>query len=154
MHGYLFIQISYFAMHNEFAIAAYFVAGTDIGRLTIKTIDDIRALNKNVHFRPACNLYNINELASLWEKKIGRTLPRVTISENDLLVAAAENCIPQSIVASFTHDIFIKGCQVNFAIDGPQMLKWEISTLMKLFEAWMSASMTFLSRLTAIYEHQ
>lgn len=76
-------------MHNEFAIAAYFVAGTDIGRLTIKTIGDIRALNKNVHFRPACNLYNINELASLWEKKIGRTLPRVTISENDLLVAAA-----------------------------------------------------------------
>jgi leucoanthocyanidin reductase len=32
----------------------------------------------------------------------------------------AENRIPQSIVASFTHDIFIKGCQVNFTIDGPQ----------------------------------
>lgn len=76
-------------LHNEFAIAAYFVAGTDIGKFTIKTIDDIRALNKNVHFRPACNLYNINELALLWERKIGRTLPRVTVSENDLLVAAA-----------------------------------------------------------------
>jgi leucoanthocyanidin reductase len=33
---------------------------------------------------------------------------------------SAENRIPQSIVASFTHDIFIKGCQVNFTIDGPQ----------------------------------
>lgn len=31
----------------------------------------------------------------------------------------AENCIPQSIVASFTHDIFIKGCQADFAIEGP-----------------------------------
>ncbi|KAH7516589.1 hypothetical protein FEM48_Zijuj10G0151200 [Ziziphus jujuba var. spinosa] len=30
-----------------------------------------------------------------------------------------ENIIPQSVVASFTHDIFIKGCQVNFSIDGP-----------------------------------
>lgn len=27
--------------------------------------------------------------------------------------------IPKSVVASFTHDIFIKGCQVNFSIDGP-----------------------------------
>lgn len=31
----------------------------------------------------------------------------------------AENNIPRSVVASFTHDIFIKGCQTNFLIDGP-----------------------------------
>jgi hypothetical protein len=55
----------------------------------MKTIDDIRTVNKSVHFRPTCNLYNINELATLWEKKIGRTLPRVTVTENDLLAAAA-----------------------------------------------------------------
>lgn len=34
-----------------------------------------------------------------------------------LLFLCAENCIPESIVASFTHDIFIKGCQINFSID-------------------------------------
>ncbi|KAK3041286.1 hypothetical protein RJ639_001388 [Escallonia herrerae] len=104
---------------DQFQIYAYFVAGTDIGKLTMKTVDDIRAVNKNVHFRPSCNYLNINELASLWEKKIGRTLPKVTVSEDDLLAAAAENIIPQSIVAAFTHDIFIKGCQINFSIDGP-----------------------------------
>ncbi|KAG5521479.1 hypothetical protein RHGRI_033892 [Rhododendron griersonianum] len=54
------------------------------------------------------------------KKKIGRSLPRVTVSEDDLLAAAAVNIIPQSIVASFTHDIFIRGCQVNFSIDGPK----------------------------------
>lgn len=108
-----------FKIYGDGSVKAYFVAGTDIGRLTIKCVDDVRAINKNVHFRPSCNLYNMNELASLWEKKIGRTLPRVTITENDLLAAAAENIIPQSVVASFTHDIFIKGCQVNFSIDGP-----------------------------------
>lgn len=71
--------------------AAYFVAGSDIGKFTMKVADDERALNKSVHFRPACNSYNMKELASLWETKIGRTLPRVTVSEDDLLAAAAGN---------------------------------------------------------------
>lgn len=71
------------------SLVAYFVAGTDIGKFTMRAADDIRTLNKSVHFRPLCNYYNINELASLWEKKIGRTLPRVTVTENDLLAAAA-----------------------------------------------------------------
>lgn len=31
--------------------------------------------------------------------------------------------IPESIVASFTHDIFIKGCQVNFSLDKPTDLE-------------------------------
>lgn len=35
--------------------------------------------------------------------------------------------IPESIVASFTHDIFIKGCQVNFSLDKPTDL--EITSL-------------------------
>ncbi|KAG8652267.1 hypothetical protein MANES_06G072400v8 [Manihot esculenta] len=91
----------------------------DIGKFTMKTVDDVRTLNKSVHFRPSCNFYNMNELAALWENKIGRTLPRATVTEDDLLAAAAENRIPESVVASFTHDIFIKGCQINFSVDGP-----------------------------------
>ncbi|KAI8527612.1 hypothetical protein RHMOL_Rhmol12G0089000 [Rhododendron molle] len=108
-----------FQIYGDGTVKAYFVAGSDIGKFTIKAVDDIRTLNKQLHFRPTCNYLNINELASLWEKKIGRSLPRVTVSEDDLLAAAAANIIPQSIVASFTHDIFIRGCQVNFSIDGP-----------------------------------
>ncbi|KAL8138107.1 hypothetical protein V2J09_004108 [Rumex salicifolius] len=108
-----------FQIYGDGSVKAYFVAGTDIGKFTMKAVDDPRTLNKMVHFRPPCNYLNINELASLWENKIGKTLPRITISEADLLAAAAENCIPQSIVASFTHDIFIKGCQVDFSIEGP-----------------------------------
>ncbi|TKY51663.1 Leucoanthocyanidin reductase [Spatholobus suberectus] len=108
-------------------VKAYFVDGIDIGKFTMKVVDDVRTVNKNVHFRPSNNCYSINDLASLWEKKIGRPMPRVTISEDDLLAVAAENCVPQSIVASFTYDIFIKGCQVNFNIDGLDDI--EISTL-------------------------
>ncbi|OIW04651.1 hypothetical protein TanjilG_07786 [Lupinus angustifolius] len=119
--------LDHFQIYGDGNIKAYFVDGNDIGKFTMKAIDDIRTLNKIVHFRPSSNCYSINELASLWEKKIGRTIPRITISEDDLLAAAAENRIPESVVASFTHDIFIKGCQVNFNTDGPKDV--EISTL-------------------------
>ncbi|EEF38015.1 Leucoanthocyanidin reductase, putative [Ricinus communis] len=108
-----------FQIYGDGTIKAYFVAGTDIGKFTMKVVDDVRTINKSVHFRPSCNFYDMNELAALWEKKIGRTLPRATVTEHDLLSAASENRIPESIVASLTHDIFIKGCQVNYSIDGP-----------------------------------
>ncbi|XP_058108094.1 leucoanthocyanidin reductase-like isoform X1 [Magnolia sinica] len=106
-----------FQIYGDGSVKAYFVAGTDIGKFTMKAIGDDRTLNKNIHFRPLSNLHNINELASIWEKKIGRTLPRVTVTEDDLLASAQENCIPRSIVAAFTHDIFIKGCQINYCLD-------------------------------------
>lgn len=119
--------VDQFQIYGDGTVKAYFVAGTDIGKFTVKSMDDVRTQNKTVHFRPLCNFLNMNELSSLWEKKIRRSLPRITITEEDLLAAAAENCIPASIVASFTHDIFIKGCQVNFSIDGPNEV--EVGTL-------------------------
>lgn len=119
--------LDHFKIYGDGTVKAYFVAGTDIGKFTMKIVDDVRAINKSVHFRPSSNFYNMNELASLWEKKIGRTLPRVTVTEEDLLAIAAENNIPESIVASFTHDIFIKGCQSNFSINGPDDV--EVGTL-------------------------
>ncbi|KAL3510861.1 hypothetical protein ACH5RR_030262 [Cinchona calisaya] len=119
--------LDHFQIYGDGNVKAYFVAGPDIGKFTIKAAEDIRTLNKIVHFRPTCNFLNMNELSCLWEKKIGRTLPRVMVSEDDLLAAAQENIIPQSIVASFTHDIFIKGCQINFSIDGPNEI--EVSSL-------------------------
>lgn len=108
-----------FDIYGDGNVKAYFVTGADIGKYTIKTVDDVRTLNKNVHFRPSNNFLTINELAGIWEKKIEKTLPRVCISEQDLLDLAEANKIPESIVASLTHDIFIKGCQFNFEIDGP-----------------------------------
>jgi NmrA-like family len=67
------------------------VAGSDIGKFTARAAYDPRALNKTVHFRPAHNLLSLNEMASLWESKIGRNLPRTTLTEADLLAMAAGN---------------------------------------------------------------
>ncbi|CAN1241731.1 Leucoanthocyanidin reductase [Linum perenne] len=97
----------------------YFVAGTDIGKFTMRAVEDARTLNKTLHFQPKSNLLNINQLAHIWESQLGRDLPRVTITEDDLLSAAKEMRIPQSIVAALTHDIFIKGCQVNYKLNKP-----------------------------------
>jgi leucoanthocyanidin reductase len=116
-----------FQIYGDGNVRAFFVAGCDIGKLTIRAAYDPRTLNKAVHFRPACNLLSLNEMASLWENKIGRNLPRTTLTEADLLSMAAENIIPASIVASLTHDIFINGCQTNFNIDGHDEI--EISDL-------------------------
>lgn len=80
---------SYF---NSFC-AAYFIDGYDIGKFTMKVVDDDRTINKNVHFRPSTNCYSMNDLASLWENKIARQIPRVTISEDDLLAIAAGSII-------------------------------------------------------------
>lgn len=106
---------------------AYFVAGPDIAKFTIKASFDPRTLNRTVHFRPACNKLSLNEMASLWESKIGRSLPRVTISEEDLLTMAKEYSFPASVVVSLTHDVFINGCQTNYFIDGHKDV--EISSL-------------------------
>ncbi|KAJ4821930.1 hypothetical protein Tsubulata_041965 [Turnera subulata] len=106
-------------IYGDGTVKAYFVAGSDIGKFTMKAMDDDRTLNKTVHFRPPKNLLNMNELASLWEDTIGSRLPRVTVTEDDLLDAAKEMRIPESIVAAFTHEIFIKRCQINFSMDKP-----------------------------------
>ncbi|KAL6648419.1 hypothetical protein ACP70R_012643 [Stipagrostis hirtigluma subsp. patula] len=116
-----------FQIYGDGNVRAFFVAGNDIRKFTVMAAYDPRSANKIVHFRPACNLLSTNEMASLWESKIGRTLPRVTLSEDDLLAMAAENIIPASIVASLTHDIFINGCQTSFPLDGCRDI--EISSL-------------------------
>lgn len=57
----------------------------DIGTYTIKAIDDVRTLNKILYIRPPANTYSMNELVSMWEKKIGRTLERIYVPEEELL---------------------------------------------------------------------
>ncbi|KAJ6847136.1 putative leucoanthocyanidin reductase [Iris pallida] len=107
-----------FLIYGDGSVKAYFVAGTDIGKFTMKAAFDSRTLNKIVHFRPPFNCVTMNEMAILWESKLGRSLPRVTLTEKELLSMAEENCFPKSVVAALTHDIFINGCQTNYSIDG------------------------------------
>ena len=57
----------------------------DIATYTIKAVDDPRTLNKSLKMRPPNNILTLNELVSLWERKIGNTLERVYTSEDQIL---------------------------------------------------------------------
>ena len=66
-------------------LTAIFVKEEDIATYTIKAVDDQRTLNKIVYLRPPENILSLNEIVSLWEKKIGKTLEKTYLLEDQLL---------------------------------------------------------------------
>ncbi|XP_021287223.1 isoflavone reductase homolog [Herrania umbratica] len=96
---------------------AVFNKEDDIGTFTIKAVDDPRTLNKILYIRPPLNTYSFNDLVSLWEKKIGRTLERSYVSEEQLLKNIQEAAFPLNVVLSIGHSVFVKGDHTNFEIE-------------------------------------
>ena len=70
---------------SVFSTIGIFAAEEDVGTYTIKAVDDPRTLNKILYLRPPSNTLSHNELVSLWEKKLGKTLERVYLPEDELL---------------------------------------------------------------------
>lgn len=64
---------------------AVFNKEEDIGTVTLRAVDDPRTLNKILYIKPPNNIYSFNDLVFLWEKKIGKTLERVYVPEEELL---------------------------------------------------------------------
>ncbi|XP_073126084.1 isoflavone reductase-like protein [Henckelia pumila] len=89
----------------------------DIGTYTIKAVDDPRTLNKVLYIKPPKNIYSFNDLVSLWENKIGKTLEKEYVPEEQVLKQIAEAPIPINIILSINHSIFVKGDQTYFVID-------------------------------------
>ncbi|KAL3737875.1 hypothetical protein ACJRO7_019407 [Eucalyptus globulus] len=88
----------------------------DIGTYTIKAIDDPRTLNKILYIRPPANTISMNELVSLWERKIGKTLERTYVPEEEVLKNIQEAAFPQNVILAVLHSVFVKGDQANFEI--------------------------------------
>ncbi|KAF8027316.1 hypothetical protein BT93_E0276 [Corymbia citriodora subsp. variegata] len=89
----------------------------DIGSYTIKAVDDPRTLNKILYIRPPANTYSMNELVSLWERKIGKTLERVYVPEEQVLKNIQEAVFPLDVTLSIHHSNFVKGDHTNFEIE-------------------------------------
>ncbi|KAL4581281.1 hypothetical protein LXL04_017492 [Taraxacum kok-saghyz] len=89
----------------------------DIATYTIKTVDDPRTLNKIVYIKPSCNIYSFHDLVSLWEKKIGKTLEKVYMYEDQVLNNLEESPAPLKKILSIWHSVFVKGDQTNFEIE-------------------------------------
>ena len=94
-----------------------FVVEDDIGIYTIKAANDPRTLNKTVYIRPPGCIYSHNELISLWEKKTGKTLERIYLSEEEVLKTIQEAPFPFSIILALNYLVFVKGDCLSFEID-------------------------------------
>ncbi|KAK9988044.1 hypothetical protein SO802_028283 [Lithocarpus litseifolius] len=98
-------------------LKAIFNREEDIGIYTMRAVDDPRTLNKILYIKPPGNIYSFNDLVSLWEKKIGKTLERIYVPEEQLLKNIKEASPPLNVILSVYHSVFVKGDQTNFEID-------------------------------------
>ncbi|GLU02890.1 hypothetical protein SLE2022_201230 [Rubroshorea leprosula] len=96
---------------------AVFNKEEDIATYTIKAVDDPRTLSKILYVRPPLNTYSFNDLVPLWERKIGKTLERIYVSEEQLLKNIQESAAPLNAMLSMRHSVFVKGDQTNFEIE-------------------------------------
>lgn len=96
---------------------AVFVAEEDVATYTIKAIDDPRTLNKILYMRPPENTLSQNELVSLWEKIIGKTVERVYVPEEEVMRRIQEAPVPMNVAFAIVHSVYIKGDHTNFEIE-------------------------------------
>ncbi|XP_056160578.1 phenylcoumaran benzylic ether reductase Pyrc5-like [Syzygium oleosum] len=96
---------------------AVFNKEDDIGTYTIKAVDDPRTLNKTLYIKPPANTYSINDLVSLWERKIGKTLERVYVPEEQVLKNIQEAAFPLNLMLAISHSVFVKGDQTGVEIE-------------------------------------
>ncbi|OAY25200.1 isoflavone reductase homolog A622 [Manihot esculenta] len=92
------------------------LAEEDIATYTIKTVDDPRTMNKTLYMRPPANVLTFNEIVALWEKKIGKTLDKIYITEEELLKNIQEAPSPLNFILAINHNAFVKG---NFDVVVP-----------------------------------
>ncbi|KAG6729693.1 hypothetical protein I3842_01G042900 [Carya illinoinensis] len=91
----------------------------DIATYTINAVDDPKTLNKILYMRPPANILSFNEILSLWEKKISKTLEKIYILEDQLLEKIRGEFIP-----NFNKDTFLLLC-FDLVIGGLSSLSLE-----------------------------
>ncbi|KAJ3678544.1 hypothetical protein LUZ60_002347 [Juncus effusus] len=96
---------------------AVFVKDCDVAKFTICAIEDPRTVNKTLYLRPHGNICSMNDLVEIWESKIGKTLNKVYISEEQLLKLIQEIEYPKNMEFIFIYSAFIKGDNTYFDID-------------------------------------
>eukprot|EP00249_Psilotum_nudum_P000913 c13102_g1_i1 orf=463-1674(-) len=101
---------------------AIFVAEEDVAAFTIKAAVDPRASNKSLFIRPKENILSQNEVTAIWEKKIGKTLEKTVLPEDEIKKRAVESPFPENITYGAIHSIFVKGGQYCFDL-GPDDLE-------------------------------
>ncbi|VVA91886.1 unnamed protein product [Arabis nemorensis] len=89
----------------------------DIIAYTLKAVDDPRTLNKILYIHPPKNIVSQNEMVALWERKIGKTLEKTYVSEEQVLKSIQEAQPPMDFLFGLIHTILVKGEFTSFDID-------------------------------------
>ncbi|CAO2815037.1 unnamed protein product [Amaranthus hypochondriacus] len=98
-------------------VTAVYNKEEDIGSYTILAADDPRTLNKILYIKPPGNIYSFNQLVSLWEKKIGKTLEKEYVPEEQILKNIQESAVPINIFLAISHAVFVKGDTTRIKIE-------------------------------------
>ncbi|KAK9168539.1 hypothetical protein Syun_000679 [Stephania yunnanensis] len=109
--------IPYIYICNDFCSGSAFNKEEDIAAYLIKAVDAPRTLNKTIYVKPPNNVDSINDLVSLWEKKIGKTLERVYLTEEQVSQHIEDGTRAEKKFYSIGHSIFIKRDQTYFEIE-------------------------------------
>ncbi|XP_076960696.1 phenylcoumaran benzylic ether reductase Pyrc5-like [Bidens hawaiensis] len=95
-----------------------FVKEEDIALTTIKAVDDPRTLSKTLIFRPPGNTLSFNKIVSIWESKIGKTLEKTYVPEEQVLKNIQEAPFGLSkILLSIMHSVWVHGDGTNYEIE-------------------------------------
>ncbi|QCD91046.1 isoflavone reductase-like [Vigna unguiculata] len=86
-----------------------YVTEADVGTYTVEAVNDPNTLNKAVHIRLPANYLTLNEIVSLWEKKIGKSLEKIYVPEEKVLKDIQELSFPNNYLLALYHSQQIRG---------------------------------------------
>lgn len=90
----------------------------DIGTYTILGADDPRTENKTLYIRPTGIYLSQNEIVALWEQKIGHTLEKTYVPEENLLKTIEESPYPANLFLAINYSYLVQGYKSDLGTDG------------------------------------
>ncbi|KAH9687143.1 NmrA domain-containing protein [Citrus sinensis] len=95
---------------------AIYVDEDDIAMYTMKAINDPRTLNRTMYLRPPKNILSQREVVETWEKLIGKTLQKSSISKEEFLASMKEQNYAGQVGLTHYYHVCYEGCLTNFEI--------------------------------------
>ncbi|KAK7367370.1 hypothetical protein VNO80_09382 [Phaseolus coccineus] len=100
------VPYTYLCCH---AFTGAYVTEADVGTYTVEAVNDPNTLNKAVHIRLPANYLSLNEIVSLWEKKIGKSIEKIYVPEEKVLKDIQELSFPNNYLLALYHSQQIRG---------------------------------------------
>ncbi|EFJ20726.1 hypothetical protein SELMODRAFT_233106 [Selaginella moellendorffii] len=98
-------------VYGEGNAKVIWVDENDVGTFVLKAAEDPRTLNTSVYIRPPKNILSLNEVLQLWEKKIGKTLEKQTLLEEEFMsmISNEKASLPERAALAHFYQIFYRG---------------------------------------------